>query len=275
MGFLDSIIQPDAPVPALIGAAIILIIGFVVGKMVKQFVLQLAEATGIRQKVRFGIDREAKKFGFNLDFVYLAALVFKYVVFLIAIFIALRILSVEVGMSTVLIPLISYIPNIVSAIIILIIGSAIIEIIADVLKYNLRDRLDEKAKTAGMTNVSTNIASYVRYFLYLVVFITAFLQLGIKVESLMLLVLSIGIIALGTLAVLFIFSLKDHVSGISYGIHLVNNKVIVKGDILQIGDLRGEVVEITLLATVIKNKESIYHIPNSKIAQSIFSINKK
>lgn len=275
MGFFDSIIQPDAPVPALIAAAIVLIIGFVVGKIVKQFVLQLAEATGIRQKVRFGIDKEAKKFGFNIDLVYLAALVLKYIVFLIAIFLALRILGIEIGMSTILIPLISYLPNIVSAIIILIIGSALIEIIADMLKYNLRDRLDEKAKTAGMTNASTNVAAYVRYFLYLVVFITAFLQLGIKVESLMFLVLSIGIIALGTLAILFIFSLKDHVPSISYGIHLVNNKVIVKGDVLQVDGLKGEVVEITLLATVIKNKDGVHYIPNSKIAQSIFSIIKK
>jgi len=275
MGFFDSLIQPDAPLPVLITAGIILIIGFIVGTLVKQFVLQFAEATGIRQKVRFGIDKEAKKFGFNMDFIYLAALVLKYIVFLLAIFLALRILGVEVGMSTILIPLISYIPNIVSAIIILIIGSAIIEIVADVLKYNLRDRLDEKAKNAGMTNVSTNIAAHVRYFLYLVVFITAFLQLGIKVESLMFLVLSIGIIALGTLAILFIFSLKDYVPGISYGIHLVNNKVIVKGDMLQVDGLKGEVVEITLLATVIKNKDGIHHIPNSKIAQSIFSIIKR
>ncbi|MEK6979739.1 MAG: mechanosensitive ion channel domain-containing protein [Candidatus Micrarchaeota archaeon] len=275
MGFLDSVIQSDASVPILIAAVIILIIGFVVGKLVKQFVLQFAEATGVRQKVRFGIDKEAKKFGFNIDFVYLAALVLKYVVFIIAVFLALRVLGVEVGMSTILIPLISYLPNIVSAIIILIIGSAMIEIIADVLKYNLRDRLDEKAKTAGMANVSTNVAAYVRYFLYLVVFITAFLQLGIKVESLMFLVLSIGIIALGTLAILFIFSLKDHVPSVSYGIHLANNKVIVRGDVLQIDDLRGEVVEITLLATVIKNKDGIHHIPNSKLAHNIFSISKR
>ena len=134
MGFLDSVIQSDASVPILIAAVIILIIGFVVGKLVKQFVLQFAEATGVRQKVRFGIDKEAKKFGFNIDFVYLAALVLKYVVFIIAVFLALRVLGVEVGMSTILIPLISYLPNIVSAIIILIIGSAMIEIIADVLK---------------------------------------------------------------------------------------------------------------------------------------------
>ena len=82
----------------------------------------------------------------------------------------------------------------------------------------------------------------------------------------MFLVLSIGIIALGTLAILFIFSLKDHVPSVSYGIHLANNKVIVRGDVLQIDDLRGEVVEITLLATVIKTRtESIISlIPSSR-----------
>lgn len=275
MDFFGFDIQTNIPIPAIAAAIIVLILGFIVGKVTKQFVLQLAEATGVRQKVRFGIEREAKKFGFSTDFIYLFALVLKYFIYIIAIFLALRILNIQIGMNTILTPLISYAPNILSAIIIVIAGSAVIEIIADILRYKLKDQIDEKAGKAGLSNLSVSIANYVRFFLYLIIFIAAFLQLGIKVEGLLTLVLSIGIIALGSIAILTIFSLKDHLPHVTSGVYLANNKILAKGDVLQLDNISGEVEEVTLLFTIIKSKNATYYIPNAKIAQSVFSIVKK
>jgi|GEM_PF-5152985 len=256
-------------------ALLILAFGYLVGKTAKCMVLQAAEASGIRQKNRFGIQTAAEKLGFNVDFVFLGALAVKYVIYLVAIFLALRVLNVQVGMNTVFLPLISYAPNILGAAVLLIVGSAIVEIIADVVKYRIRDAIDEKSDESWPISISTPIAAAVRYFLYAIVFITAFLQLGIRAEGLLAFVLAVCIVFLAAVAALAVLSLKDHAPNFTAGMYLKRGKLLDDGDFMEFEGLGGKVEKITAFATVIRAKGRHYVIPNSKIAQGMFSVKKQ
>ncbi|HIH19430.1 TPA: mechanosensitive ion channel [Candidatus Micrarchaeota archaeon] len=256
-------------------AALILVFGYIIGKTVKQFMLKISESSGVRQKLRFGIEKEVKKFGFSVDFTYMGALVLKYAIYLLAIFLAFRALNIEIGMNTVLLPLIAYIPNILGAAIILLVGSAIVEIVADIVKYRLRDAIDEKAGEIGPMNISTPIASLVRYFLYAIIFITAFLQLGIRAEGLLAFVLAASVVFLAAAAILAVFSLKDHVPNLTAGLYLRRSKIIGTGDTLTACGISGKVAGITTLATIVRNKGGTHYLPNAKITGGVFSINRK
>jgi len=257
-------------------AVLILFFGYILGRWANQFFIKILESSGIRQKLRFGIEKEARKYGFSVDIAYLAALALKYIIYLLTIFLALRVLNVQVGMNNILMPLIAYIPNILYAIITLVIGSAIVEIVSDIVKYKLRDAIDENAAEIGPLNISTPIASMLRYFLYSVIFITACLQLGIKVEGVLAFVLASSIVFLAAIAALVVLSLKDHAPSVSAGQYLRRSKTIEKGDWLSIGGVSGEVVDMTVLAMVVRNKDGEFcYIPNSKLTQEIFTVRRK
>ncbi|MGV8084817.1 MAG: mechanosensitive ion channel domain-containing protein [Candidatus Bilamarchaeum sp.] len=265
----------DEHILPFLSAGLIVLLGYIIGDLLKKAVIKLSEKTGIRQKVRFGIQKEAKKFGFDIDIIYITSLVLKYTVCLIGAFFALKMLPFDIGTSTLLLPIISYVPNILSAMLILIFGSALIELFADVVKYKLRDVFDEDADEAGVSNFSTAAASYVRYFLYIVILLTVFLQLGIKTENLMTLVLISGTIVLITVAILFVISAKDQAANISAGKYLKNNKILISGDVLELDQIKGEVEEVNLIMTTLKAGGKKYYIPNSKITSSVFSTQRK
>ncbi len=256
-------------------AALTLVFGYIIGKAAKQFVLNLAESSGVRQKLRFGIEKEAKKLGFSLDFAYMGAIILEYVIYVLAIFLALRALSIEIGMNTILLPIIAYIPNILGAAITLLVGSAIVEIAADIVKYRLHDAIDEKSGDMGPMNISTPIASVVRYFLYSIIFITAFLQLGLRAEGLLAFVLNAAVVFLAAVAALGVFSLKDQVPNLSAGYYLKRGKIIEQGDRLSAYGISGEVEMVTSFATIVRNAKGIHYIPNAKITGGVFSIEKK
>ena len=271
---LLAIIVDEHLLPFL-SAGLVLLLGYILGDIVKQAVIRIAEKTGIRQKVRFGLQKEAKKFGFDIDIIYITSLVLKYTICLIGAFFALRMLPFDIGTSSLLLPIISYVPNILSAMCILIFGSALIELFADVVKYKLRDVFDEDADEAGVSNFSTATASYVRYFLYVIILLTVFLQLGIKADNLMTLVLISGTIIMITMAVLFIISTKEHAANISAGKYLKTNKILLKGDMLEVENVDGEVEELNLMMTVVKANGKTYYIPNSRIMNNVFSTRRK
>lgn len=264
----------DSNILAAASAIITLIAAYFIGNIVKQAVINISEKSGIRQKVRFGIQKEAQKLGFNIDIIYIAALILKYITYIIGIYFALKVLPFQIETNSFIMPIISYLPNIVSAMCILIFGSAGIELFADVVKYKLRDTFDEDAEEAGVFNFSTSVATYVRYFSYTLILLTVILQLGIKADNLIFLVLSSGIIVLLTIAVLLIISTREYVSNISAGKYLKTNKVLAKGDFLEINEVRGKIEEINLMMTVISENGKRYYIPNSKIATNIFSVKK-
>ena len=225
--------------------------------------------------MRFGIEREAQKLGFNFDLVVIIAIMLKYAVYAVAIFLALRTLGVQVGMNTVLMPLIAYIPNMLGAAVILVLGSAIVEIIADVVKYRLRDAIDEKSDESWPISISTPIAALVRYFLYAIVLITAFLQLGVRAEGLLAFVLAACIVFLGAVAALVVFSLKDHAPNFTAGMYLKRGRLLDPGDKIEMEGISGRVEKITAFATVIRAKGRTYVVPNSKMAQGTFAVRKK
>ncbi|MBI5222909.1 mechanosensitive ion channel [Candidatus Micrarchaeota archaeon] len=274
MAFIFGL-STDDPVTAFIFAAAVLIFGYFFAWLLSNAFIGLAEKIGLRQKLRFGIQKEAKKFGFDLDIIYLGGLTLKYIVYLISVFVAFRLLPFDVGTNALLGPILSYVPNILSALLILIFGSALIELFGDVVKYKLRDLLDEDAGEMGLPNFSTTAATYVRYFLYTAILLTVFLQLGIRADSLMFLMLGVGGIVLVTLSVLFIISSKDYVSNISGGMYLKNNKILSPGDFLEISGIYGEVEKLTLISTILIKDGKRFYIPNSRITKEIFSIKRK
>lgn len=253
----------------------ILLIGYIIGRIAKTFIIKLTETSGLRQKLRFGLEKEAKKLGFQVDLVYLFALIVKYLIYIITIFVALDFIHVQTA-SSFLILLLAYLPQIIAAILIVLLGGAITEIFCDIIKFKLRDYLDEYFGEPGFySSPSTLIASCIRYFLYLIIFVSALLQLGLRVDALMWMLLVFAIVFVLTIAIIFILSLKDYMPNLSAGANLKHSKNINIGDFVTINTISGEVEQIGQFNVIIKNGNKKYYVPNSKFLEDGFMIIKK
>ena len=273
MAFEDLFSQ--IPVSVLAAAFAILVVGYLIGKLSKALILRFAEKSGIQRKVRFGLEKEAKKIGFNIDIVYILALLIKYSIYAVTIFVVMDMMQIKVA-SIFLEIMVSYIPQMLGAFIIILAGAAIIEVLADLTKFWLRDVIDDAATEAGMfSSLSTHVASFVRYFLYAIVFIMALMQLGFKAEGIMALVLSIGFVIIATAAVLFVFSTKDQARNMGAGAYLKNSKHFSEGDTVKIGEITGRVEKIGQVSTTIKDAKGRHHIPNSRFLKEGYTVDGK
>lgn len=273
MNIVDFFLDPV--ITNAIIAFLVLALGFLSGKTAMNFFLRFADKTGLRKSVKFGLEREAKKFGFEIDIIMLFAVAVKYSIYLIAILIAMDILQLKAA-SIFIALVLPYLPQLLGAILIVIIGSAIIEIVADVIKFSLRDHLDDAAREAGLSqSLSTMVASFIRYFLYLLVFLTALLQLGFRAEGLLELLIAIVIIFAAAVAIIVILFVKNHVQNLSSWIYLKNSLEIKPGDTVTIGNVSGKVEKIAAINTVIAQGNDKYFVPNSKFTGETFTVKKK
>jgi hypothetical protein len=186
--------------PILVGAIIVLLIGWIVGRVLGKVVRIIFERSGIDAYVLaspFG--RSFQKAGVGLG--YIGDIIVRIFVYLLAIMVAADILSIE-SLTQFLGKVVGYIPNIVIFGIILFVGFILIDYLSTMLQKMYGELSFFKLVNLGL-----------RLFLYLVVTILALSQLGIDLTIIYIFVTpiawGIGIGAGAAIAVLLVFGLKD------------------------------------------------------------------
>jgi small-conductance mechanosensitive channel len=108
-------------------------------------------------------------------------------------------------------------------------------------------------------NVEHLLSSFITYFIFLISIIMGLNQMG--VTSAILNIVSLGIIAL--IAISMVLAIKDFFPNFFAGLHIFGKKLLNVGDIIKYKQIEGEIIEITLLETIVitKSKDLIY-IPN-------------
>lgn len=108
-------------------------------------------------------------------------------------------------------------------------------------------------------NAEQMLSSFVTYFIFFVSIILALNQMG--VTSAILNIISLGIIALIVISI--ILAIKDFFPNFFAGMHIFGKKLLSVGDVIRYKQIEGEIIEITLLETiVITRSKDIIYIPN-------------
>lgn len=116
------------------------------------------------------------------------------------------------------------------------------------------------------------VASLVRYIIYLIAFIFALSQLGLRtfIFSVILAIIFILIIAF------IILAIKDFVPNMAAGFYIHQKQLFKKGDRVRIGTSEGIVIQTDLAETRLKlDNDDIVYIPNSFVVKSQFLKMKK
>ncbi|TAJ45761.1 mechanosensitive ion channel family protein [Methanofollis fontis] len=154
--------------PNLIAAVIILILGWIIGRLLGKYVSMFLDRIGVDDALRkTSMGDSIEKSGTNI--VHLFDLLIRWFIYLIAIMAATNVLQIEM-LSTMMANIVAYIPNIAAFIIILVVGIILVDLFADFV---------EKLGSGAGVALIAPLVLMLRIFLYFVVIILALTQLAI------------------------------------------------------------------------------------------------
>ncbi|MHC1605071.1 MAG: mechanosensitive ion channel domain-containing protein [Candidatus Methanofastidiosia archaeon] len=233
----------------------ILLAGLILGKLVGKVVGIILRKSGIVRILQGSkAEERTKKTSFTI--INFIEIVIRWTIYLIAIGQAIEVLGLE-QLNRLMTNLVSYLPNVVVALIIMVIGFVIADKIIGALEDFMRE---SKLPIYPMLSIG------IRYLIYTIAIIMALSQ--VKVSTQVLVVMA-GVFSF--LAAMFIIvGARDVASNFFAGLQIIWYKSLRVGDLIQAENVEGVIEEIGIINTTIKTGEGEYIlIPNSKLANEI------
>lgn len=241
---------------SLLPAAILLLIGYIVARIVRTALTAALRAIKFDQITdRAGIGKFLQQTGTNLDAAaVLAALIFWFV-FLIFIQLAVNALGL-IAITVFVTSVLDYLPNVFVAIAILIIGALLANIAAGLARGAASEA---GLRTAGL------ISNVARYAILGFAIIAALTQLHVAENIVQ--ILFAGLVAMLALAGGLAFGLGGVDSARSLLASQAMGSTLQPGQKVQIGDHKGTIVRHDLNSTVLRTDDGQVSIPNGSLAQ--------
>ncbi|HII94594.1 MAG TPA: mechanosensitive ion channel [Candidatus Methanofastidiosum sp.] len=256
--FFDSLISVFSEIlPRIFFAILILIAGFFIGKGLGRMANALMKKIGIDKALKkTEADKITERIGFKI--LKSVEVFISWIVYIISIFLAFEVLDLP-GISRSMGLFINYVPNILIAFFVVIIGLVVADKIAIFVEKVFED---------------TNIPKYwffgkgIRYFIYILVGTMALTQLKVSTGIIVITITVMMVLA----SIITILGLKDIVPNFFSGVFIIFYRHINVGDTIKIEDMEGVVEEVSLVYTKIKRADGKYLlVPNSKIMGNVIT----
>ncbi|MFP4632109.1 MAG: mechanosensitive ion channel family protein [Halobacteriota archaeon] len=239
------------PPEALALAAAALLAALVVGYLAKILLRRVAESTGVYDFARgTTFDRVVESLGTST--VDLVTAAFAWLIYVSGALVALEVLGVRVVDEGVLATLTAYLPNIVVAAFVLVLGF----VVADKIAMKTKDRLSEVRVSDVMV-----VPAVVRYSIIFVAVLMAATQIGVSTTALHVL-FAAYVLALVVFAAV---GGRTVLPSAVAGLYVLVTQPYGVGDRVSIGDVEGVVQEIDLLTTRIDDDEHEHVLPNDRV----------
>jgi len=247
--------------PKVIGALIVLLIGYIVARILRTVLTNALRAVKFDQITdRAGVGQALKAAGTDLDAAAVLAALVYWFVFLFFINAALNTLGLE-QITAFITAILAYLPNVFVAIIILIVGALLANIMARVATG--------AASEAGLGTASL-IGSVARYAILGFAVLTALTQLHVGEN--MVQILFAGLIAMLAIAGGLAFGLGGVDSARGLLASQSAGGLLQPGQKVRIGEQSGTVVRHDINSTVLKTDNGQISIPNSTLGREHVTI---
>ncbi len=159
--------------------------------------------------------------------------------------------------------------NLIAAIVILLLGLVIGRFLGNLTKRILHElELDKllKEQTRFKIPLEQFFGSIVKFIIYFTAIIFALNQLGLQTAILNIIL----IIILVSLVIFIILAVKDFIPNLVAGLFLHQKRNIKPGERIEVNNLEGEIVSVTLVETKLRTKSGeIVYIPNSVLTKNV------
>lgn len=242
--------------PNLFGALVLLLVGWLVARLV-QFVigglLRRLRLDALTERV--GISRLLSNAGLDSSVSNLLARLAYWLLLFVFVLAAAESLGL-IGVTETLNKLVGYLPNVLAAAFILLLGSLIAQVIGDAM-----------GKMTTQAGVATGpaLGQVVRYTLLVFTIILALGQLGIQTDLLTIAASALVIAVTLALALAFGFGSRDLARNIMAGYHA--KETFEEGQQISIRGHSGRLISIGTVKAVIKTGEGLVSLPNSVLTE--------
>ena len=241
--------------PRIVNAAILLIVGYFIARLVRGLLTKGLRAAHFDNVAdRAGITRFLRMAGTQLDAARVLAVVVFWWIFLFFIEMAFNALELT-QITNYINAILGYLPNVFAAILIVVIGALIANLVADIVRG--------AAGEAGLT-MAPVLASLARWAILIFAVLAALTQLNVAQNMIFILfAAAVGMLALaGGLA--FGLGGVDAARGLISG--YTSGNMLQPGQRVQIGQFTGTVVRHDLNTTIVDTDAGQIAIPNAELA---------
>ena len=230
--------------PKVVGAIIVMVIGYVVARLIARFITTLSEKLGLQRAAeRSGLSDSMRHAGVDRTIPQIVGVIVFWLLMCVFLVASFDILDLP-GMTLAIEKVVAYIPKVLVATVLVVVGL--------LLSAFIRGVVATSADRVGIT-YSQQLANGCYYILALMTFIGAFSQLDIKFDLLNYAIL----IAFGAVALAFGLSFglggREVMSGILCGYYL--RQRFQTGDHVRVAGFEGTVRDVGPVATVIETDE--------------------
>ena len=159
--------------------------------------------------------------------------------------------------------------NLIAAIVILLVGLVVGRFLGNLTKKLLHElELDRllKEQTRFKIPLEQFLGSLVKFIVYFVAIIFALDQLGLQ-TAILNVILAIILISL---VVFMILAIKDFIPNLVAGLILHQKRNIKAGEKIEVNNIEGEVINVTLVETKLRTKSGdMVYIPNSVLTKNV------
>lgn len=247
--------------PRILGAIIIFILGYIIAKVIAYIIRRVLRT--------IGIDKIAEKLN-EIEFIaksnievvpsQVLSKIAYYILLLIFTIVASEYLAIE-AITGLISSILDYIPNLIAALLVLVIGLLIAQFIQNILATTL--------KSLGVPSAKI-ISVFVFYFIFLMSVITALTQIGIDTDFI---ANNLSIIIGGCVFAFALgYGLASKAMMANFLASFYSKEKVKIGDIISISGVKGEVVRIDSASITLLTSNSNIVIPLSKLTSETFEI---
>ena len=235
--------------PAVLGALVLLLVGWGVARLLRYATAKITEKTVVRLAHTRPMDTRVQQPSSYSAAPTIASRIVFWVVLLFFVLAAAEVLDLEL-ISSVLGSITSYVPRLLAGLLILFIGLWFAEVTRAVLSRSSARIGIEQNEVLGRLG---------QVLVLLVVFSVAAAQIGIDTTLLVALVATLFGVLFGAIALAFAFGAKTTIANLLAAQSITQN--YNPGDIVRIGDIQGKILRITRTGLIVETHDGQTLIP--------------
>ena len=235
--------------PAVLGAVVLLLVGWGVARLLRYATAKITEKTVVRLAHTRPMDTRVQQPSSYGAAPTIASRIVFWVVLLFFVLAAAEVLDLEL-ISSVLGSITSYVPRLLAGLLILFIGLWFAEVTRAVLSRSSARIGIEQNEVLGRLG---------QVLVLLVVFSVAAAQIGIDTTLLVALVATLFGVLFGAIALAFAFGAKTTIANLLAAQSITQN--YNPGDIVRIGDIQGKILRITRTGLIVETHDGQTLIP--------------
>lgn len=243
--------------PKLIGALVVLLLGWVIARGLSWGLGRVLDRMGLDEAAGRFAGEMMEKIGFEGSITHVLGRIVFWVVMLAFLMGVAEILGLEAVTNTIQ-QLFAYLPNVISAAIIVVLGVTVARLVGDVVSSG--------AAAANLTYAS-QLGSGVRGAFIVMVLVTVLEQLGVDTQIVQTVITAlVAMVAVG-LGLSFAFGSGDVVRGILAGHYI--RQTLSEGDEVSVAGRRGRVERIGPVETLFRDDTHTWSIPNAQLLAEV------